>query len=174
MESKKIITVKVRLDKKLFRSFAFYDTFVVKKRLVRPALFCVIMAAFAAAALIIGKEQSGLIAGVLLFVGLGLPAVYVLSFLGQVNAQAKKFKLSSEREVYTVALDDEGVTVREPRQPDNVLQLKWPEVTGAYRKRRCIYLYAAQNKAFLLPGGQADVTDDELWEYIRSHRGGHT
>ena len=82
MESKKIITVKVRLDKKLFRSFAFYDTFVVKKRLVRPALFCVIMAAFAAAALIIGKEQSGLIAGVLLFVGLGLPAVYVLSFLG--------------------------------------------------------------------------------------------
>ena len=173
MKSNKIITVKVKLDKKIFRSFAFYDTFIVKKRWVRPALFFAIMAAFAAAAIIAGKEQSGLIAGVLLFVGAGLPAVYVLSFLGQVNAQAGKYKLSSDREVYTVTLDNDGVTVRGYGKSDDILRLRWSEVTGVYGGKHCVYLYSDKNKAFLLPEGQSDVTDEELRKYIRAHMTEH-
>ena len=130
MKNDKNITVKVKLDKKVFRSFAFYDTFVKKKRWVRPALFCVIMTAFAFFALIAGKEQSVLIAGVLLAVGFCLPLVYVLSFLGQVNAQAEKYRLSSGRDIYTVTLDDEGVTVQGQVQSDDVLRLKWQAVKG--------------------------------------------
>jgi len=169
MKSKKVITVKVKLDKKIFRSFAFYDTFIVKKRWVRPALFCVIMTAFAVAALIMGKEQSVLIAVVLIFAGFGLPAVYVLSFLGQVNAQARKYKLDSNREVYTVTLDNDGLTMRGYEKSDDILTLKWQELVGVYRRRHCVYLYTNKNKAFLLPEGQADVTDEELWKYIQDH-----
>ena len=42
---------------------------------------------------------------------------------------------------------------------------KWTDIT-AYRRRGCIYVYAPKNKAFLLPDGQADVQDIELWEFI--------
>ncbi len=123
-------------------------------------------------ALIAGKEQSVLIAGVLLAVGFCLPLVYVLSFLGQVNAQAEKYRLSSGRDIYTVTLDDEGVTVQGQVQSDDVLRLKWQAVKGVYQRRHCIYLYADENKAFLLPEGQADVTDEELWKYLRDHISG--
>ena len=166
MESGKVITAEVRLDKKTFRGFAFYDTFVIKKRWIRPAVFFAIMTVSAAAALLIGKEQSGLLAGVLFAAGAGLPAVYVISFLDQVNTQAKKNLLSPERLVYTLVLDDRGLNVSNHQKADEKLELEWKDITAYYRKK-CIYLYSG-GKAFLLPCGQSDVSDSELKEYISS------
>ena len=80
--------------------------------------------------------------------------------------------MSSGRDLYTVTLDDEGVTVQGQVQSDDVLRLKWQAVKGVYQRRHCIYLYADENKAFLLPEGQADVTDEELWKYLRDHISG--
>ncbi|MBP3857762.1 MAG: YcxB family protein [Ruminiclostridium sp.] len=166
MSSDKSITAEVKLDKKTFRRFAFFDAFVLKKRWIRPAVFCGIMTVSAVAALLIAKEQSWLIAGVLLAVGVGLPAVYVISFLDQVNMQAKKNGLSAKRSTYTVIIDNGGVTVHNHRKEGEKLHLTWNDISGAYRRRDCIYLYAGMNRAFLLPDGQADISGSELWEYI--------
>ena len=165
MGTDKTIKVKVKLDRKTFRDFALYDAFVLKKRWIRPMIFCAIMTASAAVALIFGKEQQGLIAGVLLAAGIGLPAVYILSFLSQIRAQAEKNRLSADKEVYTVFLGCSGVTVHNRQRENEVLDIKWNDVT-AYRRKSCIYLYYGQNRAFLLPHGQADVSDSEMWEFI--------
>ena len=74
------ITVPVKLDARTFRRFSFFDTFVLRKRWIRPAAFAAILFAFALVALLSRKPQSGLIAAVLLVVGLGLPLVYVGTF----------------------------------------------------------------------------------------------
>jgi len=49
--------------------------------------------------------------------------------------------------------------------------LKWSQMAAAYRAKGCIYLYVNPARAFLLPDGQADVSDDELWEYLVKHMG---
>ena len=105
------ITVPVRLDAGTFKRFSRFDMFVLRRRWVRPAAFALILIAFAVVALLSGKAQSGFIASVLLAVGLGLPLVYVGTFLSQVNLQARRLKLDAPRLVYTVTLDFDGVRV---------------------------------------------------------------
>ena len=46
------------------------------------------------------------------------------------------------------------------------LTVAWKDADRAYRSRKCIYLYAAPGRAFLLPAGQADVSDEEVWQTL--------
>ena len=79
------ITVPVRLDAKTLKRFSVFDTLRLRRRWVRPVGFALILAAFAVVALLTGKAQAGMIAAVLLVVGLGLPLVYFGTFFSQVN-----------------------------------------------------------------------------------------
>ncbi len=163
----KPVVIPVMLDAKTFRRFAFFDTFAVKKRGRKPVLFSLILLAFAAAALWLRKEQSGLIAAVLLVIGLGLPILYTGTFISQLNLQAERFKLNKGRKVYTVTLDNDGVTVHNLQREEEDLRLPWSDVWRAYRRKGCIYLYASPAKAFLLPAGQADAPDQEIVQLLR-------
>ena len=165
------ITIPVRLDAKTFKRFGRFDMFVLRKRWVRPVVFALILIAFAAVALLSGKEQSGLIAAVLLVVGLGLPLVYFGTFLSQVNLQAEQLRLDTPRPVYTVSLDFDGVRAVNNMKKEDAQSVKWADVQAAFRRKSCIYLYVSPVKAFLLPSGQADVSDDELWAYLKERLG---
>ena len=165
------ITIPVRLDSRTFRRFAIFDAFVVKKHWRGPALFSALLLAFAVLALLLRKAQSGLIAAVLLAVGLGLPIIYIGVFLSQVNMQALRNRLTPPRLVYTVTLNSTGISVRNQQKPEETLTRSWQELYRAYRRRKCVYLYAAADRAFLLPGGQADVPDAALWDYLAVHLG---
>ena len=160
------ITIPVQLDAGTFRRFACFDTLIRKKRGVRPAVFAVIMTAFAIIALLSGKPQSGLIAAVLLAVGCGLPLVYFGVFLGQVNRQAAQQKLEKGKAVYTVTLRGDGFTVVNNRKAGETITVPWQDADSAYRKKGCIYLYAGPQRAFLLPSGQADAPDEEVWQAV--------
>ncbi len=165
------ITVPVKLDEKTFRRFAYFDMFILRKKWLRPTVFFLIMTAFAFAALLIGKEQSGMIAAVLLVIGIGLPLVYAGSFFSQVNMQAVSRKLKPARYVYTVILGREGVTAKNNGKNEEMPVIPWEKVQRAYRKKGCIYLYVTAAKAFLLPAGQADAPDHEVWAFIQDHLG---
>ena len=164
---KGLITISCRIDAKTFRNFAFFDTFRLKKRYRAPLLFAAIMLAFAAGCLILLKDrpQAALIGGVLLGVGLLLPAVYFLMFALSVRAQAKQMKLP--REAYSLTLADapEGLEIVGEDGKERV-KLPWNKVYGAYRVRGCIYLYVHPTKAFLLPDGQASAPPDELFAFL--------
>ena len=55
---REIITIHVKMDRQTFRRFALFDTFRLKKRWCKPALFCAILLVFAAVAFAAGREQS--------------------------------------------------------------------------------------------------------------------
>lgn len=166
-----MITVPVRLDEKTFRRFARFDMFILRGKWVRPLVFSLILVAFAFAALLTGKDQSGLIAAVLLTVGLGLPLVYFGTFLSQVNMQAVRAKLKPAARVYTVTLRESGIRVENNRKKEDPLEMDWPSVHKAFRRKGCIYLYVTEAKAFLLPDGQATAPDQEVWAYLVRHLG---
>ena len=171
MSSAMEIVIPVSLDERTFKRFALFDMFSLRRKWVRPAVFSVILIAFAFAALLIRKEQSGLIAAVLLTVGLGLPLVYFGSFLSQVNMQAARAKLKPARRVYTVTLREAGIRVKNDQKKEEALEMDWASVQQAFRKKGCIYLYVTAARAFLLPDGQADASDPEVWEYLKAHLG---
>ena len=135
------------------------------------AVFALILVAFAAVALFSGKEQSGLIAAVLLAVGLGLPLVYFGTFFSQVNAQAARFGLDRPRAVYTVTLGPEGVRATNDRREEAAAKVQWKDVQAAFRAKGCVYLYVNAARAFLLPDGQGDASPEELWAFLEKHMG---
>lgn len=171
MSSERNITIPVRLDEKTFKRFARFDMFTLRKRWVRPVIFSAILIAFAFVALLTKKAQSGMIAAVLLAVGIGLPVVYFGSFFSQVNMQALQQKLKPPRNVYTVTLREEGIRVENNQRQEDVLEIEWAAVQKAFRRKGCIYLYVTPTKAFLLPEGQADAPDEEVWDYLTAHMG---
>ena len=165
------ITVRTKLDEKTFKRFARLDMLVLRKKWIRPAVFSLIMIAFAVAALLIRKEQSGMIAAVLLAVGIGLPLVYFGTFLSQVNMQAVRARLKTARNVYTVTLREAGLRVENNQKQEDPLETEWSAVRQAFRRKGCIYLYVTDARAFLLPDGQANVPDPEVWQYLLDHLG---
>lgn len=167
----KTITVPVRLDEKTFRRFALFDMFSLRRKWVRPLIFSAILAVFAVVALLARKKQSGMIAAVLLAVGIGLPLVYFGTFLSQVNMQAVRAKLKPARRVYTLTLSGSGLHIENNQKKEEPQDLDWVSVHKAFRKRGCIYLYATPQKAFLIPRGQADVPDPEVWSFLTEHLG---
>ena len=171
MSSERSIMIPVRLDEKTFKRFARFDMFTLRKRWVRPVIFSAILIAFAFVALLTKKAQSGMIAAVLLAVGIGLPVVYFGSFFSQVNMQALQQKLKPPRNVYTVTLREEGIRVENNQRQADVLEMEWTAVQKAFRRKGCIYLYVTPTKAFLLPEGQADAPDEEVWDYLTAHMG---
>ncbi len=160
------ITIPVQLDAGTFRRFACFDTLIRKKRGIRPVVFAVILIAFAVIALLSNRPESGLIAAVLLVVGCGLPVVYFGMFLGQVNRQAAQQKLEKGKTVYTVTLRGDGFSVVNNRKAGETVTVSWKDADSAYRKKGCIYLYAGPQRAFLLPSGQADAPDEEVWKAV--------
>ena len=165
------IVIPVKLDEKTFKRFARFDMFILRKHWVRPLVFSLLLTAFAVIALLIKKEQSGLIAAVRLTVGLGLPIVYFGTFLSQVNMQAVRQRLDPPRAVYTVRLTEQGLEAENKQKKEDPLRLSWAETRRAFRAKGCIYLYVSPVKAFLLPDGQADASDAQVWAYLLEHMG---
>ena len=165
------IVIPVKLDEKTFKRFARFDMFTLRKRWVRPFIFSLLLTAFAIIALLAKREQSGLIAAVLLTVGLGLPIVYFGTFLSQVNMQAVQQRLDPPRPVYLVRLTEQGVEAENQQKKEEPLRLSWQETQRAFRAKGCIYLYVSPVKAFLLPDGQANASDAQVWDYLVRHMG---
>lgn len=164
------ITIPSRIDTKTFRRFAVFDTLVRQKRYRSPVIFAGIMLVFACICYLMDgrAEQAALLGSVLLGIGILLPAVYFSTFFFSVNAQAKKMKLEPPKHVYTVTMTDaeDGLTIVTPTGEGGTLRLKWAGLHAAYRVNGCIYLFVSLRQAFLLPDGQANVTPDELWDYL--------
>ena len=171
MPENQVITIPVKLDEKTFRRFARFDMLHLRRRWVKPLIFALILCAFATVALITRLPQSGMIAAVLLVIGLGLPIVYIGMFLSQVNMQAAQWKLGKGRNVYTVKLSAEGFQVTNDRKQENTGIIPWEKGAQAFRRKDCIYLYATPAKAFLLFIGQADAPDEAVWRMIKNGLG---
>ena len=163
----KTISIQVKMDKKILRSFALFDTFRLKKHWKRPAFFALIMLAFSAVCFFWpGEKQSALLGGVLLAVGLLVPFSYVFMFLSQLSEKAKKLRLDPPRKVYSLSFSNECIHVANDMKVQEDVRLEWQKMGAAFRVKNAIYLYMTRDKAFILPDGQADAPAEELWAMI--------
>ena len=105
------VTAHVRINAGIFRRFALFDAFRLKRRWVSPAVFCAVFLALSFLCMASGREQSGLIGTLLQVIGLGLPACYVLSFLVQVHDQCRRLGLKTLRPAYTLNLGETELRV---------------------------------------------------------------
>lgn len=149
------VTVPVKLTAKGFHDFAVYDTLVRQRRWVPPAVFCLILSASAAVCCALREKSpgAGALVGVLLAVGIGLPAVYFISFFSSVRQQNRRMGLSEPKAVYTVVLDGQGVHVDAGEER---MDHPWGSVYRACFRPQAVYLYPSPKQAYLLPYADAD------------------
>lgn len=167
------LTISTRIDSHMFFRFAVFDVFTHQKRWKRPALFSVIMLAFACVCFLMAgkREHAVLLGAVLAGIALVLPAVYFGTYFYSVRQQAKRLGLKTPHYVYTVSLQDrpDGITINSAKKEDGTLRHRWDLVHKAYRVKGCIYFYLSPRRAFLLPDGQANVSADQLWDFLGKH-----
>lgn len=164
------ITISSRIDTAAFQKFAIFETFTLKKRHKLPLIFAVIMLAFAGICFALQgqAEQASLLGSVLAGIGVLLPFFYFWNYFASLRQQAKKLKLEPPKHVYTVSMtaEEDGITIVTPTGEGGTLRVKWVDVDHVYRVDGCIYFFLSARQAFLLPDGQANVTADELWEFL--------
>ncbi len=167
MENRSVL-IPCRISPEVFRSFAVFEAFRRQKRWRSPALFAAIFSAFALACFILGRDrpQSGLIGGVLLVVGLGLPLFYVVNFPFSVKAQSRQLHLDGERIVYTVKLDEEGMAAESSREK---VRFPWGDMAFAYRLPLCLALYPTPRQAFILPDEKGERDMERAWALITAN-----
>ena len=170
MEHKEI-EIPVRVNSTDFQEFALFDTMHRQGCWKRPVVFSAILIVSACIcfALNNGENQGGLLGWVLLIVGVGLPLTYFLHFFRSVRIQAKKMGLDQKRHVYTVRLTGEGVNCRPAVEDAEAVVTSWDQVAGAWRQPDAVYLYVQTYRAYILPNGQANVSDDELWAALGNY-----
>ena len=142
------LMIPAKIDAETFRRFAMYDTFVRQGRWRAPALFAVILGASSAVCFAMRQSREGaaVLGAVLLTVGLGLPAFYVLNYLWSVRKQGRR--LDSSRIAYTLHLREEGLLVVAGQER---MEYPWAQIALTCRARDCIYIYVGPQRAFLLP-----------------------
>lgn len=162
------LTIPSRIDAETFRRFALYDTFTRQGRWRAPALFAAILGASAAVCFFMRDRQEGaaLLGGVLLAVGLGLPAFYIANYLWSVRKQGRR--LDSAKIAYTLHLKEAGLLVVAGQER---AEFPWEGIHLACRVRGCIYIYVSPQRAFLLPDcGQSEAAWDLLLEKVPAER----
>lgn len=168
--SGKEMTIHVRIDKKTYKRFSYFDAYSLRKAWKQPVRFAGILLAFAVVCILINKEQSLLAGLVLALVGLGLPVVYFASYSSSIRLQAEQLRLDKPRPAYDVtigrALHIVNTMKKEPAQ-----ELSWENVFGVWRGKEATYLYATPQKAFILPDGQSDATPEEIWTALEEKLG---
>jgi len=164
--SNKDITIQSFIDARAFSEFAWFDLLRVQKRWRRPALFAAFFIVIAALAFSRAGivDHAALLGGVLLAVGLGLPAAYFFAFHQSVRRQSARF--TGKEAAYTVTLGEQGVTVVKGKQ---TVRCIWRDVHAVHRLKRCICIYADAHRAFLLPSSGNSEAIRTAWALMTAH-----
>ncbi len=168
--SQPLIIYRPQIDSSLFRKFSLYHTFAIRKLWKRPLLFSLIFLIFSMICFIgKGNTHDGILLGtVLLSVGIGLPLIYFASFYYSVHKQNQKMGLSVPKAPYFLEFFEDHVLIRYAKNGKNGKSLPnetflWENIHKVIYRKNVFYLYITPDKAFLLPYGQANRSD----EYVR-------
>ncbi len=165
MEQKELV-VPVRVSPAMFREFGMFDTFSRQKRWRSPLVFALLMSVFAVVAFTQAGRIRGaaLLGGVLLLVGLGLPAAYFLSFFLSLKKQERALAQTPGVIVYTLHLSGEGFSVLQGQEK---VAHTWDQVLLACRLSQCMCLYVGPRRAYLLPDWEGSRQEEAVWRLIQ-------
>lgn len=165
------ITIPVRLDMDTYRRYCHFHSMVLNKQWLAPAVAGVVMLGLGIAALVSGRPELKTPAGILIGLGVAIPVLYFVFYFIRVYSQASRLRLRYSPAVYTLRLTEEAVRVENNQQKEDAIAIPWDQMYAAYRVRDCIYLYPNKARAFLLPAGQADAPQNEVWYFLVNQMG---
>jgi len=165
------ILIRVRLSAKQFRSYCAFDTFRLRRRHLPALIITAILSTLGIAALLFGRNVSGTIAGLLIGLALAVPMIVFGLYTIQIETQVSQQGLKNAPEVYALRMNPDSVTVSGLHRSAGSTALTWYQLWAAYRVRDAIYLYASETRAFILPAGQANVSDEKLWSFLCTYMG---
>ena len=168
---KREIMIPVKLDEETFRRYCRFDTMLLHRRWFKPTLIGMIALTLGFAALLSGNPEFESLAGVLVGLGIAIPAMFAGLYALQVRAQVSERKLKEKPLVYTIRLREDDVQIVNNLHEEAPIEIPWPRLAAAYRVEGCIYLYVNIEHGFLLPAGQASVSDTAVWECLKDHLG---
>lgn len=162
------ITVCSRIDAKIFKDFAFFDTMKRQKRWKHPAIFAAILLFFAAVCFSqVSKREGAFMLGTALsLIAIGFPFSYIHNFNASLNKQVIKQGITKPREVYNIELNDNGVIVSNKTEQ---AKFQWSDIYRVYHRNSCVYLYVAESRAFLLPESEIKCGVEKLWAMLEKN-----
>ena len=166
----KPIDIHVRLDAATFRRYCGFDALRRRRLWYWPALIGLGLMCVASFLLLRGQGD-GTTAGVLMGLGIAVPAGAFALYALQIEAQIVSQNLKSAPPVYSLRLAPEGLRVVNDRKDEKPVELPWDRVWAAFRRKGAVYLYVTPQRAFILPDGQADTTDAAVWRALRAYLG---
>lgn len=160
----KELRIEAKITPEAFREYTYFDALTRRKRYKGPLLFSLILAVSAGICFTqVGRRESAaLLGGVLLAVGLGLPAVYFASFFSSVRRSAKLLAQKKIPAAYTVILTSAGIAIP---AGGKTLTYGWDSIFYVYRIRHSTCVYVEADRAYMLPR-QDPETEERLWALI--------
>ena len=164
------ISVSVTMDAEAFRRFRWFDLLQHNHIWRRPLLFTAILLVFSGVCLtqLNNQKEAGLLAGVLAFIALGLPAVYFWNCSHGIKLFIKKLGLDkAAKPFYRLQLNENGLAIWMAGEQDKAApsrQCDWHNLHLAYRTADAIYLYVQQSQAYLWNSNL-----DTAWEALQQH-----
>lgn len=163
--------IPVRLEENSFRKFGVFDNITLNRRWL-PSLAAGVGLAVMGGFCLVVFRNAQLFGGVLLCLGLGMPASWFIRFYQGLGAQVKRNGLETPKLVYNVLLLPEGVQQWMKDGTDKAGKspvVSWDKVFGAWRTGDAVYLYVLPNRALLLPEGGIPVSQEEVWQYLKAY-----
>lgn len=160
------MTIEATLTEEIFRRFTMFDMMRRRKVWRSPVTFASIMSVSAAICFLMHHVDGAILLGsVLLIVGLGMPAVYFISFASSLRKQILQQGLKRPRVFYTLCLTEkaDGIGIRNEKEQANY---KWKQVHHVYRDTIATYLYMTPQRAFILPHTCTEDDGAQLWALL--------
>lgn len=159
------MTIRVMLNAETFRRFTIFDFMKRRKAWKSPATFASIMSISACICFIMKHVEGAVMLGtVLLIVGLGMPALFLLNFHKSLKSQILANGLTRPQEVYTLDLDEKSNKIHVKNQTEQA-EYPWNKIHHVYRDTLATYLFITPQRAFILPHTCVEEPED-LWALI--------
>ena len=160
------MTIEVTLTEEIFRRFTMFDLLKRRKMWRSPVIFASILGAAAIVCFLMHHVRGAvLLGGVLLLVGLGMPATYFSSFSSSLKKQILAYGLKRPQKVYTLILTEKAKGIRVTNEKE-AADYEWKMVHHIYRDQDATYLFMTRERAFILPHFCIEEGEDELWRLI--------
>ena len=158
-------TIQTKITPEVYRNFARFDTFVLKKRWAFPLFGVLCLLALAG---IFYMTQMGLLAVISAVFAVAFVIIYFRTFSQIMQDNTHNAPYNAVIDTYIVSLTDEGLEVYSEQEQ---AECTWDELYAAYLLSNCIALFLKKEQSFV-------ITESDpkrfaaIWDFI-CDRAGH-
>jgi len=157
-------TIQTKITPEVYRNFARFDTFILRKRWGFPLFVALCLLALAG---IFYMTQMELLAAVSIIFTVALAVIYFRTFSRIMDDNTHHAPYNAVIDTYIVSLTDEGLEVYSEQEQ---AECTWEELHAAYLLSNCIALFLKKDQSFLIT--EADPKRfAAIWDFICDRAG---